>query len=456
MRIRAFFVILFVSIAAFQGMPDAFGGPAVIGYYPSWVADELPPREVRFDVFSNVVYAFAWPREDASIETYSSRIYTDLVDEAHRAGSTVTIAFGGGGQAEEFPVVTADPDLRARFIENIIEFCNTNGFDGADFDWEFPTNTTERDNYAALIRELRIATNKFDRPQPFLISMAISAASWTSLANDFADLSDTVDWFMVMAYDYSGPWTSQAGHNAPLYAHTELGYTLSVSKSMDYLLSKRGFPEDKLILGIPFYGRMFDASRLYGPSTGGDALQYTAVKGLIEREEWHVMWDDISKAPYMVNDDSTQVIVYDDPESVAIKCRYARDKGLAGVGVWALGYDASGGEQPLVDAIGSVYGDVFVESDYQTPVPSAAVLSSSYPNPFNAVTTIDVRLDKDSTVALKIYNLTGSEVATLVSGKLQAGLHTFSWDAGGCPSGVYLCRLAAGNSVVSQKMTLLK
>ncbi len=89
-------------------------------------------------------------------------------------------------------------------------------------------------------------------------------------------------------------------------------------------------------------------------------------------------------------------------------------------------------------------------------MPTELSLDQNYPNPFNPTTTIAFALPDDQIVSLKIYNTIGQEVATLVNEFKTAGRYSAVWDAKGIPSGVYFCRLQAGNVVDTKKMTLLK
>lgn len=89
-------------------------------------------------------------------------------------------------------------------------------------------------------------------------------------------------------------------------------------------------------------------------------------------------------------------------------------------------------------------------------IPSVFSLEQNYPNPFNPTTRIRYSLPKSAEVRLDIYNTRGQHVATLVNGKKTAGTHTFTWNAEGCASGMYLYRLQAGNKVLNRKMLLLK
>ncbi len=80
----------------------------------------------------------------------------------------------------------------------------------------------------------------------------------------------------------------------------------------------------------------------------------------------------------------------------------------------------------------------------------------SYPNPFNASTTLQYNLLQSSGVTIEIYNIVGQRVATLFEGIQQAGEHSITWDASGFPSGVYFARLEAGKHAESIKIVLLK
>lgn len=94
-------------------------------------------------------------------------------------------------------------------------------------------------------------------------------------------------------------------------------------------------------------------------------------------------------------------------------------------------------------------------------IPSEFALDQNYPNPFNPTTAIRFSLPESASVKLQIFDMTGRLVKTMVSGQVEAGVHTMTWNAtdnAGAPvaSGVYLYRIQAGNFVKVNKMTLLK
>jgi hypothetical protein len=88
--------------------------------------------------------------------------------------------------------------------------------------------------------------------------------------------------------------------------------------------------------------------------------------------------------------------------------------------------------------------------------PETFSLSQNYPNPFNPTTAISYQLIANSFVTLKVYDMLGRTVATVVNQLSTAGKHTVQWDASGLPSGVYVYRLHAGIQVSAKKMILLK
>ncbi len=339
-------LVALFALASFFTISAVAEEPVKLGYYPAWVKGSFPAEKVDFTVLNHVIHAFAWPDSQGNLVFWEGFQYPELVAAAHRGGAKVSVALGGWGNCTGFAPVTADPKLRKKFIKNVLDYCKKNGYDGVDIDWEFPENPTERDNLTVFVRELRKAAGK-----KFLLTMAVSAGTWSADHNDYAALKEYIDWFNDMTYDFHGSWTPRAGHNAPLY-----GYQESVDTSIRFLIEKQGVPPEKVVLGLPFYGRSFTTDRLYGLGSGGDAVHYRDVEKRIAEGGWIRMFDDVSQVPYIVNDTNTTYIFYDDPESIIRKCEYAKKMNLRGVMIWALGSDETGNGQKLIQAIGQAMG----------------------------------------------------------------------------------------------------
>ncbi len=89
-------------------------------------------------------------------------------------------------------------------------------------------------------------------------------------------------------------------------------------------------------------------------------------------------------------------------------------------------------------------------------IPLEFALHPAFPNPFNSVTQIDYQLDRDAHVTLKVFDLSGREVAKLVKGRQSAGVHQTVWNCSNLSSGLYIIRLHSGESTISRKVLLMK
>ena len=88
--------------------------------------------------------------------------------------------------------------------------------------------------------------------------------------------------------------------------------------------------------------------------------------------------------------------------------------------------------------------------------PKAFSLFQNYPNPFNPTTTISFSIASKSFVSLKVFDIVGRAVATIVSAEMSAGDHSLQWNAANEPSGLYFYRLQVGSFSETKKLTLIK
>ncbi|MGB5873782.1 MAG: ethylbenzene dehydrogenase-related protein [Bacteroidota bacterium] len=124
-------------------------------------------------------------------------------------------------------------------------------------------------------------------------------------------------------------------------------------------------------------------------------------------------------------------------------------------------FDNQGGSHPNDGFDATVYTlDFAVITSVSEPVsglvPTEYLLTQNYPNPFNPSTTIQYGLPERSHVVLKVFNVLGEEVATLVDEVEEAGVRSIRFDAGGLASGLYLYRVRAGSYVETKKMLLVR
>lgn len=445
---KAVFITLFLAFTPIHTMAKS----VVVGYYPAWLKSTLPAENIQYENLTHINHAFAWPEADGSIVAYDNLIYPQLNQKAHREGKKVLIALGGWGQSDGFSPMAANSTTRASFIQNIIEFCQRNGYDGMDIDWEFPANVTDRNNLTLLVYELRQAFN--EKKLTLLLTMAVPASDWSGKWFDFSTLKAHVDWFGCMTYDIHGNWSDHAGHNAPLYApaNDPCG---SVHTGIQYLNLTRNVPKEKILLGIPFYGKLFHATSLHAPSSGGNDIIYSKIVPLIGKN-WVYRWDDVSKVPYLISTNSAELISFDDTVSVRLKCEYAQQNGLAGAMIWALGQDVIGFNQPLLEAVGRAMKSAVDIRPFPEEAPTSFVLLNNYPNPFNANTVIPFYVPTEGRIALEIFNIAGERVSILLDEQKAIGWHYIKFSADGLPSGLYFYRLSASNFLKMNKMLLVR
>ncbi|MDP4115816.1 MAG: T9SS type A sorting domain-containing protein, partial [Bacteroidota bacterium] len=105
--------------------------------------------------------------------------------------------------------------------------------------------------------------------------------------------------------------------------------------------------------------------------------------------------------------------------------------------------------RPLSEMVTSV-------EDFSKDGPSEFGLAQNYPNPFNPNTTINYQLPKSGQVTIKVYDVLGNEVKTLVNAYKSAGDYSVNFDGSKLSSGMYMYRITAGGYTAARKMTLIK
>ena len=148
------------------------------------------------------------------------------------------------------------------------------------------------------------------------------------------------------------------------------------------------------------------------------------------------------------------------------------DADLSGLGGGSAAVFASGFLDPSANQNGAAFG-IFaalangtvvefpstitdISASNSNIIPETFVMEQNYPNPFNPSTTISFSIPKAENVSLKIYNILGSEIATLVSENLNAGSYKVNFDASNLASGTYIYKITAGKFNQVRKMNLIK
>jgi chitinase len=277
------------------------------------------------------------------------------------------ISVGGWTLSGPFSDV-ALTEARSRFAKSCVAFMLKYGFDGVDIDWEYPvgggqegnkTRPADRPNYTLLLAELRRQLDEQGKKDAkrYLLTIAAPAGPKTYANVELEKIHAHLDWINLMTYDFHGGWSPLTNFNAPLYpsskdptADETVRKSFNVDSAVKAYLSV-GVPAEKLVVGVPFYGRGWGGVKnvndgLYQPRA--QALP----KGMWEAGvfDWkdlsanHVgksrrFWHDEAKVPWLYDEKSGVMISYDDPESLRLKAEYVKKNNLGGVMFWELSAD---------------------------------------------------------------------------------------------------------------------
>lgn len=323
----------------------------VMGYYRTSNRAQLDHTQIAYEYLTHIANAFAWPDASGNLVVPSDYLYPELNAAAHASGVKMIVSLGGWGNCAGFPGMASTAANRSRFIGQLVDFCQANAYDGVDIDWEFVSNDQEKADFTLFIEALGAALKS--QTPPLLLTTATPSGNYYGRWIDYERLADDFDFIGFMTYDYHGEWSDHSGHNSPLY--TPSGDACgSLDETFAYARSRQ-VPLDRLLVGVPFFGRSFDCGAMGLPFTTSEGWDYTAIMAL-PGSEWTRVWDGEAQVPYMRRTDGTKVISYDDMSSVGLKCQYVKDKTSAGVIIWELSGDFRSGQSELLEVIGKSFG----------------------------------------------------------------------------------------------------
>lgn len=338
------FILLSTQIELFSTNSIDSDKKIIAAYYPYYNKIFYTHNDIDFESITHLCHAFIKPDSSGDLIVDDNFLYPELNEEAHNNGVQVLVSVGGWGNHNSFSSMASDSTSRQNFINKLTEFCLEYNYDGADIDWEYP-NLNDKNNFVLLIKELR---NAFNEAGINYLSAALPSHDYHN-GFDVNELNNYLNWFGIMTYDFHGSWSDHSGHNSPLYS-SPLDTCGSIDESVRYYLSK-GIKKEKMLIGIPFYGRVFISAALYLKSEGGSSILFQNSNSRIIDDGWKYVWDKVCGVPVLYNSDNTQLISYEDINSIKIKSRYIYNTELGGTIVWALGQDYDGNSTHLLESL---------------------------------------------------------------------------------------------------------
>ena len=307
-----------------QREPEDRPDVTVYGYWPYWGAslDTLAWDQLTDLALFGVELAADGSLTHQDRWTDSAPLAMELAAPHEVRVHLTLICFSDEVMASVLP----DPAKRAFTIAEVAALVNRYDAHGVNIDFE-GLDTAYKHEFTAFVQEMSDAVED--------VVVAMPAIDWDG-AYDYDELAFASDGLFIMGYGYH--WSGgNPGPIAPLYGGGIWGAHSLVWTVEDYV--KWGAPPDKIILGLPLYGRLWPTvdSGVPGDATGeGAAVTYSGAQAMVRDHTRR--WDATTETPYLLPSSDEQ-LWYDDAESLEAKMAYAVDGGLQGFGFWALTYE---------------------------------------------------------------------------------------------------------------------
>ncbi|KDR70278.1 hypothetical protein GALMADRAFT_894859 [Galerina marginata CBS 339.88] len=348
-------------------------GKASIAYFTNWgiYGANFQPTDIVPSPLTHILYSFA--DTDASTgaisltDSYADEQKHFPTDSWNDVGNNlygclkqlyllklkqrnlkVLLSIGGWtySQAGHFNFVTSAAS-RATFVSSAVQLVEDYGFDGIDIDFEYPATTDQGQGFADLVTALRtafdsLAAKKGDSTS-YLITAAVAAGPANYAYLKVPQMNSALTFWNLMAYDYAGSWLTFSDNQANLYGGARTGFNTDSAVKF-YLAS--GASANKIVMGMPLYGRAFE-------NTAGLGQPYSGIgPGTIEAGVYsykalpmagaQVFENMTDVSSYSYDASKKELVSYDTPNIVKTKVQYINSKGLAGSMFWELSTDKVG------------------------------------------------------------------------------------------------------------------
>ena len=304
-----------------QSKSDKF---KVIGYLSSRNLDKVDIIDLA--VLTHLNLAFANPDQNGTLVFNGEQNLEKTVNKAHKAGVEVFISIAGGGTNKDLPLnwlSVLQPENRANFIQEIVNFVTKNDLDGVDVDIEWNLMPTIGNLYTPFVIELKNALKSNNKG----ISSALNVSGLHEAISQEALLS--YDFINIMVYDKTGPWRpDDPGPHAP-YSYAD--------EALEYWTKERKIPIENLTLGVPFYGHDFDK------------VNSIAYRDLVALDTANAYKDRVGE------------IYYNGIPTIVKKTQFAMES-FGGIMIWELAQDAQN-ELSLLKAIKKTIVSVSINED---------------------------------------------------------------------------------------------
>nr|WP_294571062.1 peroxiredoxin [uncultured Romboutsia sp.] len=292
------------------------------------------PQNVDAQLLDVVIYAFVEINPDGTLYVPSPTYLRQLVQLKLEKPELQVIAAIGGWGTDGFSDAAATPASRYNFARQARDLVNQYGLDGIDIDWEYPGSSAagiksspqDRENFTLLLTALRDVLGN----NAWLSVAGTGDSAYIRNSAEIANIAPLINYFNLMSYDFTAGETGENGrkHQANLYPSDLSLPGYSIDDMVNNLI-EAGMPSEKILLGVPFYGRLgATITKSY------DELR----KNYINKNGYEVAFDKQAQVPYLVKNGKF-AMSYDDALSIFLKGQYVLRNCLGGIFSWTSTYD---------------------------------------------------------------------------------------------------------------------
>ena len=337
--------------------PQEDSPKVIVAYVAGW--KDIKEKHIPAERITHINYAFAHvdstgliaPMEPQHRDRDSLNFIKLHRIKERNKDLKILVSIGGWTHSKGFSDAVLTEEGRRKLTQSGLDYLLKHRLDGLDFDWEYPAlqgdnnpvRPEDKENFVLMLKSFREALDSLGKVNNthYLTTIASGGFRKYLEVNDLAEAQKYLDFINIMAYDFYTAGDTKTGHHANLFPNGEKGRSASttVEEHLEF-----GVPAEKIVLGIPFYGRMWEEvnpqdNGLFQEGKYRMGLPFHQAYALTMTSKFKRYWDEKAQAPFLYSDQDSVWITYEDPESIQKKAEFIREKGLKGAMFWEMSED---------------------------------------------------------------------------------------------------------------------